>query len=160
MRCSHRCPEPRANPTEAIHHEESDDVPVVQRPGRGGRALLRVALQGRGDRKHDTRHRRQGHVCFNGGPHYKLNPAVSLFIDCVDQAEVDTLWDKLIADGGMPNQCGWLTDRYGLCWQVIPRKLMEVLSSPDRERADRSMQAMLQMRKIDVAALEKAFAGG
>lgn len=102
----------------------------------------------------------QEFICFNGGPHYKLNPAVSLFIDCVDQAEVDTLWEKLLAGGGEPNQCGWLTDRYGLCWQVIPRKLMEVLSSPDRERANRSMQAMLQMRKIDVAALEKAFAGG
>ena len=102
----------------------------------------------------------QEFICFNGGPHYKLNPAVSLFIDCVDQAEVDALWDKLIAGGGAPSRCGWLTDRYGLSWQVIPRKLMEVLTSPDRERANRAMQAMLQMQKIDVAALQKAYDGG
>ena len=101
----------------------------------------------------------QEFICFNGGPHYKLSPASSLFIDCVDQAEVDTLWDKLLADGGVPSHCGWLTDKFGLSWQVIPRKLMEVLSSPDREASGRAMQAMLQMVKIDVAALEKAYAG-
>jgi predicted 3-demethylubiquinone-9 3-methyltransferase (glyoxalase superfamily) len=101
----------------------------------------------------------QEFVCFNGGPHYKLNPAVSLFIDCADQAEVDELWEKFISGGGAPSRCGWLTDRYGLSWQVIPRKLMEVLTSPDRKRADRAMQAMLKMGKIDVAALQAAFDG-
>ena len=101
----------------------------------------------------------QEFVCFNGGPHYKLNPAVSLFIDCADQAEVDELWEKFIAGGGTPSRCGWLTDRYGLSWQVIPKKLMEVLTSPERERAGRAMQAMLKMTKIDVAALQAAFDG-
>jgi predicted 3-demethylubiquinone-9 3-methyltransferase (glyoxalase superfamily) len=101
----------------------------------------------------------QEFICFNGGPHYTLTPAVSLFIDCEDQREVDALWGKLLAGGGLPNQCGWLTDKFGLCWQVIPRKLMEVLSSPERERAGRAMQAMLQMQKIDVAALQRAFDG-
>ena len=101
----------------------------------------------------------QEFICFNGGPHYALTPAVSLFIDCEDQAEVDSLWEKLLADGGLPNQCGWLTDKFGLCWQVIPKKLMEVLSSPDRVRAGRAMQAMLQMQKIDVAGLQKAYDG-
>ena len=101
----------------------------------------------------------QEFICFNGGPHHSLNPAVSLFIDCEDQAEVDALWDKLIADSGAPSVCGWLTDKYGLSWQVIPRKLKELLFSPDRERANRAMHAMLQMKKIDVAALQKAFDG-
>jgi len=88
-----------------------------------------------------------------------LNPAVSLFIDCEDQAEVDRLWARLTADGGVPSVCGWLTDKYGLSWQVIPRKLKELIFNPDRERANRAMHAMLQMQKIDVAALEAAFEG-
>jgi predicted 3-demethylubiquinone-9 3-methyltransferase (glyoxalase superfamily) len=98
----------------------------------------------------------QEFICFNGGPHHSLNPAVSLFIDCESQEEVDELWEKLIADGGAPSVCGWLTDKYGLSWQVIPRRLKELLTSPDRDRANRAMHAMLQMTKIDVAALEKA----
>ena len=102
----------------------------------------------------------QEFICFNGGPHHQLNPAVSLFIDCADQAEVDALWEKLISGGGAPSVCGWLTDRYGLSWQVIPRKLKELLFAPDREKANRAMHAMLQMAKIDVAALQKAFDGG
>jgi predicted 3-demethylubiquinone-9 3-methyltransferase (glyoxalase superfamily) len=102
----------------------------------------------------------QEFICFNGGPHHTLNPAVSLFIDCEDQAEVDALWARLTADGGAPSVCGWLTDKYGLSWQVIPRKLKELIFAPDRERANRAMHAMLQMKKIDVAALQKAFDGG
>ena len=98
----------------------------------------------------------QEFICFNGGPHHKLNPAVSLFIDCEDQAEVDRLWARLTADGGVPSVCGWLTDKYGLSWQVIPRRLKELLTSSDRDRANRAMHAMLRMTKIDVAALEKA----
>ena len=101
----------------------------------------------------------QEFICFNGGPHLKLNPSVSLFIDCKDQKEVDELWEKLTADGGEPSQCGWLTDRYGLSWQVIPRRLMETINSPDREASGRAMQAMLKMQKIDVAALDRAFEG-
>ena len=101
----------------------------------------------------------QEFICFNGGPHYTLTPAVSLFIDCEDQAEVDDLWAKLIADGGAPSVCGWLTDKYGLSWQVIPRRLKELLFHADRDKANRAMHAMLQMTKIDVAALEAAFEG-
>ena len=102
----------------------------------------------------------QEFICFNGGSHHKLNPSVSLFVDCADQAEVDALWEKLTADGGAPSVCGWLTDKYGLSWQVIPRRLKELLFNPDRDKANRAMHAMLQMTKIDVAALEKAFDGG
>jgi predicted 3-demethylubiquinone-9 3-methyltransferase (glyoxalase superfamily) len=102
----------------------------------------------------------QEFICFNGGPHHTLNPAVSLFIDCEDQAEVDLLWAKLIADGGAPSVCGWLTDKYGLSWQVIPRRLKELLFAPDRDAANRAMHAMLQMTKIDIAALEKAAKAG
>ncbi len=101
----------------------------------------------------------QEFTCFNGGPHHELNPAVSLFVDCEDQAEVDELWGKLTSGGGAPSVCGWLTDKYGLSWQVIPRKLKELLFAPDRERANRAMHAMLQMQKIDVAALERAAKG-
>jgi len=101
----------------------------------------------------------QDFICFNGGRHHKLNPAVSLFIDCADQAEVDDLWARLTADGGAPSVCGWLTDKYGLSWQVIPRRLKELIFHPDRDKANRAMHAMLQMTKIDVAALEKAAEG-
>jgi predicted 3-demethylubiquinone-9 3-methyltransferase (glyoxalase superfamily) len=101
----------------------------------------------------------QEFTCFNGGPHHRLNPAVSLFVDCDDQEEVDALWAKLTADGGAPSVCGWLTDKYGLSWQVIPRRLKELLTSSDRDKANRAMHAMLQMTRIDVAALEKAAEG-
>jgi predicted 3-demethylubiquinone-9 3-methyltransferase (glyoxalase superfamily) len=72
----------------------------------------------------------QEFICFNGGPHHTLNPSVSLFIDCEDQAEVDELWGRLISEGGAPSVCGWLTDKYGLSWQVIPRKLRSCSSRP------------------------------
>ena len=101
----------------------------------------------------------QEFICFNGGPHHTLNPAVSLFIDCENQAEVDDLWGKLTSGGGAPSVCGWLTDKYGLSWQVIPRRLKELLFAPDRDAANRAMHAMLQMKKIDVAALQRAFDG-
>lgn len=92
-------------------------------------------------------------------PEFSLNDAVSLFVDCEDQAEVDRLWSALTADGGSESQCGWLSDRFGLSWQIIPRRLMELLGDPDRERADRAMQAMLKMRKIELAELEAAARG-
>jgi predicted 3-demethylubiquinone-9 3-methyltransferase (glyoxalase superfamily) len=94
---------------------------------------------------------------LNGGPHFKLTEAFSLFVDCDSQAEVDELWEKL-SEGGATSQCGWLTDKYGLTWQIIPTVLMEMLSDEDRARADRVMQAMLQMTKIDIAALQRAYA--
>jgi predicted 3-demethylubiquinone-9 3-methyltransferase (glyoxalase superfamily) len=95
---------------------------------------------------------------FNGGPMFKFNCAISMFIECEDQAEVDYLWEKL-CEGGAPNRCGWLTDKFGLSWQIIPKKLSELLSHNDREKAGRAMQAMLKMSKIDQAALQSAFDG-
>jgi len=93
---------------------------------------------------------------LNGGPDFKFNEAVSLVIECDDQAEVDRLWEALTADGGEPGPCGWLKDRFGLSWQITPRRLQELLDDPDPERARRAMEAMLQMGKIDVAGLERA----
>lgn len=96
---------------------------------------------------------------LNGGPVFQFNPAVSLFVDCADQAEVDELWAKLTADGGEESRCGWLKDKYGLSWQIIPKILGELLNDPDPAKAQRAMQAMMGMGKIDVAALKKAHAG-
>lgn len=93
---------------------------------------------------------------LNGGPQFPFTEAVSLTIDCEDQAEVDYLWGALIAGGGQPVQCGWCTDRFGFSWQVVPRRLRELLGDPDRARAGRVMQAMLQMVKLDIAQLEAA----
>jgi predicted 3-demethylubiquinone-9 3-methyltransferase (glyoxalase superfamily) len=101
----------------------------------------------------------QKFIGLNGGSEFKFTEAVSLTIDCEDQAEVDRYWDALIADGGEPSQCGWLKDRFGLSWQVIPKQLNEVLSGPDRDGARRAMEAMLEMSKLDVAKLEEAYAG-
>ena len=98
-------------------------------------------------------------IALNGGPEFNFTAAVSFSIDCDDQAEVDRYWDALLADGGEPSVCGWLRDRFGLSWQVIPRQLPEMLSSTDRDAARRAMEAMLKMVKIDVAELERAYAG-
>lgn len=97
---------------------------------------------------------------LNGGPDFQFTEATSFVIDCDDQAEVDRLWDGLTEGGGSPGPCGWLKDRFGLSWQIIPRELGEMLNDPDQERAGRAMEAMLQMSKIDVAALRQAFEGG
>lgn len=96
---------------------------------------------------------------LNGGPDFRFNEAVSLVIECDDQAEVDRLWDTLTADGGEPGPCGWLKDRYGLSWQIVPKALNEMLDAPDTDAARRAMEAMLQMGKIDVAELRRAFDG-
>jgi predicted 3-demethylubiquinone-9 3-methyltransferase (glyoxalase superfamily) len=101
----------------------------------------------------------QPFTALNGGPQFPFTEAVSFLIDCEDQAEVDRLWNALIAGGGSAGQCGWLKDRFGLSWQVVPRQLGELLGSPDRERAGRAMEAMLKMSKIDVEALRRAFEG-
>ena len=101
----------------------------------------------------------QKFTAINGGPQFAFTEAVSFVIDCEDQAEVDRLWAALIEGGGEPSQCGWLRDRFGLSWQVIPRQLGEMLGDPDRTRAGRAMEAMLEMTKIDVAALRRAFEG-
>jgi predicted 3-demethylubiquinone-9 3-methyltransferase (glyoxalase superfamily) len=96
---------------------------------------------------------------MNAGPEFKFNESFSMLVDCEDQAEVDRLWNALTADGGQESMCGWLKDKYGLSWQIVPRRLNELLADPDKEKAGRAMQAMLQMQKLDVAALEAAAAG-
>ena len=100
----------------------------------------------------------QDYIAFNGGPHFKFTPAVSLFVNCETQEEVDELWEKL-SEGGEKSRCGWLTDRYGLSWQIIPSALGKGLQDKDPETAKRVMQAMMQMSKIDIAEIEKARAG-
>ncbi len=96
---------------------------------------------------------------LNGGPHYTLNEAASISVTTPDQAETDRLWDALIADGGEESRCGWLKDRFGLSWQIVPERLSQLLGASDRDAANRAMQAMLTMRRLDIAALEAAFAG-
>ena len=95
------------------------------------------------------------YIALNGGPDFKFNEAISFSIDCEDQAEVDRYWDALIADGGEPSVCGWLKDRFGVSWQVVPK----VLQSDDREAAKRALEAMLKMTKLDVAKLREAYEG-
>jgi predicted 3-demethylubiquinone-9 3-methyltransferase (glyoxalase superfamily) len=97
-------------------------------------------------------------MAINGGPQFPFTEAVSIYIGVKDQAEVDRLWAAL-TDGGEEGQCGWLKDRFGLSWQVVPDRLGELLSDPDAERSQRAMQAMLQMRKIEVKVLEDAANG-
>lgn len=98
----------------------------------------------------------QQFYALNGGPQHTFTPAISLFVSCETQAEVDDLWKKLTAGGGREDQCGWLQDKYGLSWQIIPTVLGQLLGDKDREKANRAMQAMLQMRKIDIAKLKQA----
>src|SRR6185503_3526990 len=93
---------------------------------------------------------------LNGGPQFRFNESVSFVIECDDQAEVDRLWDAFTADGGEPGPCGWLKDRFGLSWQIVPRELNELTSDPDPERARRAMEAMLKMGKIEVEELRRA----
>lgn len=97
-------------------------------------------------------------MALNGGPRFSFTEAISFFIECEDQDEVDHYWDRLTADGGEESMCGWLKDRYGLSWQVIPQALIRYLGDADRAKADRVTRAMLEMRKIDVAALHRAAA--
>ncbi|MEZ4657841.1 MAG: VOC family protein [Caldilineaceae bacterium] len=100
----------------------------------------------------------QEFMALNGGPMFSFTPAISFFVQCETQAEVDYYWEKLTADG-TEEPCGWLKDKYGLSWQIIPNILGELLGAPDREKAGRAMQAMLQMQKIDIAGLKAAFEG-
>lgn len=97
------------------------------------------------------------YLALNGGPHFKFTEAISLSVDCADQQEVDHLWEKLGA-GGAYHRCGWLKDRYGLSWQIVPSRLPELLNGADKAGARRAMEAMLQMSKLDIATLEKAYA--
>jgi len=97
-------------------------------------------------------------IALNGGPQFKFNEAISLSVDCRTQGEVDRFWEKL-SEGGEEGPCGWLKDRYGLSWQVNPTVLGEMLSDPDASKANRVMKAMLQMKKIEIEELERAYSG-
>jgi predicted 3-demethylubiquinone-9 3-methyltransferase (glyoxalase superfamily) len=116
-------------------------------PGRAGSAMtVEFELDG------------QPFIALNAGPQFKFNEAVSFSIDCKTQEEVDTFWEQL-TEGGEEGQCGWLKDKYGLSWQVNPTILGQMLSDPDREKANRVMKAMLKMKKIDIPTLKRAHAG-
>lgn len=101
----------------------------------------------------------QDYMALNGGPIFKFTEAVSFSVDCKDQEEVDEFWEKLTADGGEESQCSWLKDKYGLSWQIVPTVLPEMLRDKDPEKAQRVMQAMMKMKKIDIAALQRAYDG-
>jgi len=101
----------------------------------------------------------QEFVALNGGPRFKFTEAVSFVVHCKGQKEVDHYWDKLLEGGGQTQACGWLKDRYGLSWQIVPRALPELLGGPDRERAGLAMQAMMTMSKIDIDGLRRAYDG-
>jgi predicted 3-demethylubiquinone-9 3-methyltransferase (glyoxalase superfamily) len=117
-------------------------------PGPAGTAMV-VAFTLRG----------QEFSALNGGPIYQFTPAISFVVDCITQDDVDHYWDGLLAGGGEPVQCGWLTDRFGVSWQVVPRRLAELIGDPDPEKAKRVTAAMLKMIKLDIAGLEAAYAG-
>jgi predicted 3-demethylubiquinone-9 3-methyltransferase (glyoxalase superfamily) len=100
----------------------------------------------------------QQFIALNGGPHYTFSPAISFFVNCETQAEVDELWNKL-STGGKEVQCGWLQDKFGVSWQIIPKALMELMGDKDPVKAQRVFKAMLQMTKIDIEGLKRAYRG-
>jgi predicted 3-demethylubiquinone-9 3-methyltransferase (glyoxalase superfamily) len=99
----------------------------------------------------------QRFLALNGGSHVKFTEAISLMVNCESQEEIDRLWGKLTADGGQESQCGWLKDKYGLSWQIIPSRFTLMLQDKDPQRSQRVMQAMLKMKKFDIAKLEEAY---
>ena len=101
----------------------------------------------------------QPFTALNGGPQFPFTPAVSFVVNCETQQEVDQYWEKLTAGGGSPEPCGWLKDKYGLSWQIVPTALPQMLKDTDAQRSKRVMQALMQMKKIDVARLKQAYAG-
>ncbi len=101
----------------------------------------------------------QEFTLMNAGPQFKFNESISFVVNCENQEEVDYYWNALTADGGEESQCGWLKDKFGLSWQIVPKQLNELMGDPDKAKAGRVMQAMLQMKKIIVSDLEKASAG-
>lgn len=101
----------------------------------------------------------QRFLALNGGPTFKFTEAVSLMVECETQTELDDLWRKLTSDGGQEGPCGWLKDRFGLSWQVVPASIGRLMQDPDPARRGRVMQALMRMKKLDIAALERARAG-
>lgn len=144
------------NAEEAVHHYLSifsnAKIHEVSRygdamPALAGKVLtMRFELEG------------QEFIALNAGPQFPFTEAISLSVDCQDQAEVDMMWSKL-SEGGSSGACGWLKDRFGLSWQIVPRPLIAMLNDPDAAKSSRVMQAMMAMSKIDIAALEQAYRG-
>ena len=99
----------------------------------------------------------QSFMGYNGGPYFKFSEGFSLFVDCEDQAEVDEYWNKLVGAGATPSQCGWITDPFGVTWQIVPRRFMELIRDPNPKKVQGVMDAMMKMVKLDVTALEKAY---
>ena len=139
------------NAEEAANHYVSifaDSRIVSTIPGPGGKTMgLTFELAG------------QTVMALNGGPIYRLTPAFSMYVSCDTQEEIDRYWERLLEGGGKPTACGWLDDRFGLSWQVIPSILSTLIGDADRAAAGRAMQAMMKMKKLDIAALKKAHAG-
>src|SRR5262245_27329132 len=98
-------------------------------------------------------------MAYNGGPHFTFSEGFSLYVDCEDQAEVDGYWDKLVRAGAKPSRCGWITDPFGLSWQIVPRRFVELVRDPNPKKVKAVIDAMLTMSKLEVAALERAYAG-
>lgn len=98
-------------------------------------------------------------MLLNGGPEFTFSEAVSFYVDCEDQAEIDYYWENLVADGGEESMCGWLKDKFGLSWQIVPKSMAHTVGGPDREGAKRAMQAMFKMHKLVIADLEAAYRG-
>lgn len=96
-------------------------------------------------------------MAYNGGPHFSFSDGVSLYVDCADQAEVDTYWDRLVAAGATPVRCGWIKDPFGLSWQIVPRRFTELMSDSDPKKVKAVVEAMMKMVKLDVAELERAY---
>src|SRR3569833_1672546 len=130
---------------ETSHYSEVGQEQHGQKPG----SVMTVAFELEG----------QSFLALNAGPMFKFTEAVSFIVYCESQAEVDRYWSALTADGGLPSQCGWLKDKFGLSWQVAPTKLLEMVTSSDTAKAGRAMGAMMQMKKIDIAKIEAAYEG-
>ena len=136
--------------TSIFKHSKLGDITRYGEAGpRPQGSVMTVAFQLKG----------QEFIALNGGPEYAFSPAISFFVSCETQAEVDELWEKLSA-GGEEQPCGWLTDKYGVTWQIIPSGLVEMLNSQDAEKSRRAMHAMLQMKKRDLAKIKQAFEQG
>ncbi len=101
----------------------------------------------------------QAFMGYNGGPYFKFSEGFSLFVDCEDQSEVDRYWDKLLGAGARPSQCGWITDPFGITWQIVSRRFMELIADKNPKKVQAVMAAMMDMVKLDVAALEEAYEG-
>ncbi|MCM3270163.1 VOC family protein [Paenibacillus elgii] len=127
-------------------------IESVTRYGEGGRGPKGMVMSGTFQLNGQT------FMALNGGPQFTFSPAVSFFVNCETQKEIDELWEKL-SEGGEPGRCGWLTDKFGLSWQIIPKILGELLQDKDAEKSARVMQAMLQMDKLDIEALKRAYEG-